>query len=44
MAEERTSSWKIEAKAPGKMILLGEYTVLYGNVASPIIDGHLHSA
>lgn len=27
-----TDKWLIEAKAPGKLILLGEYAVLYGNV------------
>lgn len=26
------TNWVIKAKAPAKTILLGEYTVLYGNV------------
>lgn len=34
MSEEPSgSSWTIQATAPAKTILLGEYAVLYGNVS-----------
>lgn len=28
----RNDHWQVIAKAPAKLILLGEYAVLYGNV------------